>query len=78
MSVPHARGFMQQVEVFVRDRATGQVSTRYYSTPAGDLITRQRAIDQALDEYDAAAEDYDEEVLGAVHTGAFSLGAEPP
>lgn len=69
----NAGGFLQQVEVLVRDRATGEVMAKPFSVTGEAMLTRGEAISQALDAYMDNADEYEEQVLGAVHVGAYEL-----
>lgn len=67
-----ARGFIQQVEVLVRDRGTGQIISVPFSVQGKRLVSRRNAIQQALDVYsDDNAKRYNQQVLGAVYTGTY-------
>lgn len=52
--VTSARGYMQYVDVFVRDRETGIVEARPFAVRTDDLMSRQRVITTALSRYEAA------------------------
>jgi hypothetical protein len=69
----NAAGYLQQVEVLVRDRATGEVMAKPFSVTGPDLVSRGAAISEALDAYMGNADIYEEQVLGAVHVGAYEL-----
>jgi hypothetical protein len=49
-----ARGFMQYIDVYVRDRETGLVTAQPWAMRTDSLISRQSAINQALARYEAA------------------------
>lgn len=49
-----ARGYMQYIDVYVRDRETGQVRAQPWAMRTDTLISRQSAINQALSRYEAA------------------------
>jgi len=67
-----ARGYIQQVEVLVREKATGQIISVPFSVQGRSLVSRRNAIRQALDVYsDDNAKKYDQVVLGAVYTGTY-------
>lgn len=67
-----ARGYIQQVEVLVRDRATGQVISVPYSSVSSNLRSRMAVIREALDVYsDDNAKKYNQQILGAVYSGTF-------
>jgi hypothetical protein len=67
-----ASGYIQQVEVLVRDRATGQIISVPFSVTGRSLVSRANALQQALDVYsDDNAKKYDQQVLGAVYTGTY-------
>lgn len=77
-STRNAAGFLQQVEVLVRDRATGEVSARPFSVTGDQLRSRGSVISEALDVFAGGVEDgpYEEQILGAVHVGAYELVPE--
>jgi hypothetical protein len=67
-----ARGYIQQVEVLVREKTTGQIVSVPFSVHGRSLVSRRNAIQQALDVYsDDNAKRYDQVVLGAVYTGTY-------
>jgi hypothetical protein len=67
-----AKGFIQQVEVLVRERSTGQIISVPFSLQSKTLVTRREAIRAALDVYsDDNAEKYDQQILGAIYTGTY-------
>jgi hypothetical protein len=69
-------GVLQQVEVYARDMDTGEIEVLPFSvvTPTG--VTRQAAVDEALDVFDADVfEGYRLSILGAVHVSAFAMAS---
>jgi len=67
-----ASGYVQQVEVLVRERETGQIVSVPYSAVSNKLRSRQAIVRAALDIYsDDNAKKYNQQVLGAVYTGTF-------
>lgn len=77
MSTRKARGFMQYVDVMVKDRDTGLVSLRPYAVRTDSLLSRQNVVKRALAGFINAINknpgDYDEQVLGAVYTATYQL-----
>jgi len=72
-----AKGYIQQVEVLVRERSTGQIISVPFSVSGRALVSRRNAISQALDVYsDDNAKKYDQQVLGAVYTGTYEARPE--
>lgn len=72
-----AKGYIQQVEVLVRERSTGQIISVPFSVSGRSLVSRRSAISQALDVYsDDNAKKYDQQVLGAVYTGTYEARPE--
>lgn len=67
-------GYMQYVDVYVRDRATGDVHTVPYGVRTDDLLTRIDVIETALMRYGSHAEGYDQQVLGATYTSTYLYG----
>lgn len=72
-STVNAAGYLQQVEVALRDRGTGEVYFKPFSIAGDGLLTRQAAVAKAIETYSEGADAYDEQVLGAVHVGAYEL-----
>lgn len=76
-----AQGFIQQVDVYVLDRATGLVETRPHSIRTDTLLSRRSAIRDAVtlfqDAIDVNPDVYDEEILGAAYTGTYQLVPGP-
>lgn len=67
-----ATGYIQQVEVLVRERETGTVISVPYSSVSNDLRSRAEIVAQALDVYsDDNAQKYNQQVLGAVYSGTY-------
>jgi hypothetical protein len=67
-----AKGYIQQVEVLVRDRGTGEIISVPFSLQGNSLVSRRSAIRAALDVYsDDNARRYNQQVLGAVYTGTY-------
>jgi len=67
-----AKGYIQQVEVLVREKSTGQIVSVPFSVSGRTLVSRRNAIQQALDVYsDDNAKKYNQTVLGAVYTGTY-------
>lgn len=72
-----ATGFIQQVEVLARDRATGEIMSIPYSHMSSDLKTRREVLADALSVYsDDNAERYNQSILGAVYTGTYQAVPE--
>lgn len=70
-------GFLQQIEIFVRDRDTGLIESRPYSVRTNTLMSRQRVVNVGVQAFTMAAalspDDYPEEVLGAAYAGTFEM-----
>ena len=69
-------GVLQTVQLFYRERVTGNVIQRYYNVKTQSGITRQEAIQQAIDANSSNAARYEQTLIGAVHTGTAQLIAE--
>lgn len=71
------RGFLQSVEVFVMDRDTGMVETRYWGYRTDTLRSRQTVIENAMADFQAAIERdpdrYREDVLDAYYSGTYKM-----
>lgn len=75
MTTVGATGALHQIEMYVADRVTGEVSVKPFSVRSSAPVRRIDAIMEALDAFTASAAEpqYDERVLGAVHVGAYLL-----
>jgi hypothetical protein len=68
-----ATGVKQAVEVTYRQKATGTLITLPYQVSSENGVTRQEAINAAIAAYESNAEQYGQELVGAVHTKVFTL-----
>lgn len=70
-------GYMQQVDVYVRDKDTGEVESRPFSWRTQVLVTRAAAVNEALNAFNdgitGSPDRFNEEVLGATYTGTLQL-----
>lgn len=77
LSTKVAKGFVQYVDVYVRDRASGIVARRYFAVRSPTLLTRQAVIGRALTSFTTftAGPDasYAEQVLGAIYTATYQM-----
>lgn len=77
MTTKGPRGFLQQIEVYVRDNDTGLVDSRYYTVKTQTLRSRQFIVNEGLQRYQAAIDanpgDYPEEILGAAYIGTHQM-----
>jgi hypothetical protein len=72
-----AQGYIQQVEVLVRDKATGQVFSVPFSLAGKTLRSRRAVLKHALSTVTGENESkYEQAVLGAVYTGTYRLTPE--
>lgn len=71
------KGYLQQIEVYVRDRDTGLVDSRYYTVKTQTLRSRQFIVNEGLERYQAAIDanpgDYPEEIVGAAYIGTHQM-----
>lgn len=68
-----ATGIMQTVTLVYRDRTTGALNQTYWRTVTPEGMSREAAIAAAVDAYSEHAESYDQDIVGAVHTSAYTL-----
>lgn len=78
MATAGVTGFMQHVNIWVKDNDTGEIFPRPYSIRTDDLMTHDDAIETALDRYADSAEHYGQKILGATYMTTFELGPEQP
>lgn len=72
-----ATGVAQNVTLVYRDKTTGQIKQTYWRTVTDNGITREEALATAIDAYSDHAEQYGQELIGAVHTSAYRLTPIP-
>jgi hypothetical protein len=74
-----ATGIRQNVSLVYRDKTTGTIKQTFWSTVGSSPLTREEAIATAIDAYSEHAEQYNQDLIGAVHTSAYNLvpGIEP-
>jgi hypothetical protein len=76
-----ATGYMQYVDIFVRDRASGAVSMRPYAVRSNTLLTRQAVIKRGITAFQSFTSgpepSYPEQVLGAAYTATYILTPRP-
>ena len=71
------RGYLQQVSVFVQDRESGEVVSRPFSLRGRGLLTRQAAVNAAIEAFEGGVtgspDRYNETVLGAAYENTLEL-----
>lgn len=67
-----ATGVRQNVTLIYRDKVTGTLNRTFWSTSNAEPITREEAMAKSIDAYSSHAEDYNQDLIGAIHTGAYS------
>lgn len=68
-----AEGILQTVSLIYRDRVTGTLQRTYWSTKNETPMTRENAMAAAINAYADHAERYGQDLIGAIHTGAYAL-----
>lgn len=68
-----SEGVLQTVQLYYREDVTGRIVQRFYNVKSAEGMTRQEAIDAAIDANVDSAERYQQVLVGAVHTGAAIL-----
>lgn len=75
--VSNPGGWLQQVEVYVRDNDTGLIDTRHYSYKTDTLRARMTVVREVWTQFaNAIAErpdEYPEEVIGVSYVGTYTL-----
>lgn len=66
-----ASGIRQNVTLVYRDRTTGQLLRTYYSVTSASGIPRETAVGSAINAYASNADEYNQDLVGAVHTGSY-------
>jgi hypothetical protein len=68
-----ATGFIQYIDVWVRDRETGEVRIRPYAIHTDELLVRGDAVATAIDRMQRYEDLYGERILGAVYAATHVL-----
>lgn len=66
-------GFMQHLDIWVKDRETGEIYPRPFSIRTDDLLTHDDAIATALEAFEEHADTYGETILGASYRSTYEL-----
>jgi hypothetical protein len=66
-------GVSQRVLMTYRDRATGAIVQTYYTVKSERGVTRESAIASAISSYASNAEQYNQDLIGAIHMAAYQL-----
>lgn len=66
-----ATNIRQNVTLIYRDKTTGTINRTFWSTAHEAPITREEAMAASIDAYSSHAEDYNQDLIGAIHTGAY-------
>lgn len=66
-------GVMQTVTLLYRNKATGAVNQVFYRVTSEKGIVRSRAVKKAIEAYAGQAENYDQELIAAVHSSAYRM-----
>lgn len=68
-----AEGFLHTTRLVYRERVTGKQRVVYHNVKSPVLLTRQEAINQAIDAYAAHSEEYETDLVAAVHSSVIHL-----
>lgn len=66
-------GVSQRVLMTYRDRATGSIVQTYYTVASEHGVTREHAIATAISSYEQNAEQYNQDLIGAIHMASYRL-----
>ena len=69
----NSSGVIQTVRLVYREKITGNLREVYHNTKSENGVSRQEAIDNAIQAYAAHSEEYQNTLVGAVHTSAIRL-----
>ena len=69
----NATGVMQTVTLLYRNRTTGNIDKVFYRVTSPTGVTRASAVAKAIDAYAGNAENYDQDLIAAVHSSAYRM-----
>lgn len=68
-----ATGIMQTITLLYRNKTTGAINQVFYRVTSEKGVTRSKAIKTAIDAYAGQAENYDQDMIAAVHSSAYRM-----
>ena len=68
-----ATGIRQTVTLLYRNRTTGAINQVHYAVVSDTGVTRKAAVAKAIDAYAGNAENYDQDLIAAVHSSAYRM-----
>ena len=68
-----ATGVRQGVTLLYRNRTTGAINQTFYAVTSPKGVTRRAAVAKAIDAYAGNAENYDQDLIAAVHSSAYRM-----
>lgn len=68
-----ATGVIQTVTLLYRDRATGQIHQTWYNYKSDNGVSREEAMSSGITAYAEHAEQYEQDLIGAIHSSARRL-----
>jgi len=68
-----ATGIMQTVTLLYRNRTTGIIDQVYYRVTSKTGVSRSAAVKKAIEAYAGQAANYDQDMIGAVHSSAYRM-----
>ena len=74
MTVERGSGFMQHLDIWVKDKVTGEVYARPFTIQTDTLMSHADAIETGLDVFGVHADGYGETILGAAYVSTYQLG----
>lgn len=69
----NATGVMQTVTLLYRNKTTGAVNQVFYRVTSKSGVVRSKAVKQAIESYAGQAENYDQDLIAAVHSSAYRM-----
>lgn len=69
----NATGVMQTVTLLYRNKTTGAINQVFYRVTSKTGVVRSTAVKQAIEAYAGQAENYDQELIAAVHSSAYRM-----
>lgn len=66
-----ATGIHQTVALIYRDRTTGAILQTYWGTSSELGVTREEALATAINAYSDHADEYNQDLIGAVHIASY-------
>lgn len=73
MTTRKQSGFLQSIDIYIRDRATDTIRVEPWSFKTQDLKSRRSIIAEGISRWEIHAEEYEEDIIGAAYVSTYEM-----